>query len=50
LTKAPKAYDGGKTAPSPNVAGKTGYLLVENGNQIQVFTLCEYQLKVNEGP
>jgi hypothetical protein len=28
--KAPKAYDGEKTASSTNVAGKTGYLHAEN--------------------
>jgi hypothetical protein len=30
LTKAPKTYDGKKTASSTNVAGKTGYLHGEN--------------------
>jgi hypothetical protein len=30
LTKAPKTYDGEKTASSTNVDGKTGYLPVEN--------------------
>jgi hypothetical protein len=30
LTKAPKTYDGEKTASSTNVAGKSGYLLAEN--------------------
>jgi hypothetical protein len=30
LTKVPKTYDGKKTASSTNVAGKNGYLPVEN--------------------
>jgi hypothetical protein len=30
LTKAPKTYNGEKTASSTNVAGKTEYLLEEN--------------------
>jgi hypothetical protein len=30
LTKAPKIYDGEKTASSTNVAGKSGYLPAEN--------------------
>jgi hypothetical protein len=30
LTKAPKTYDGEKTASSINVAGKSGYLSVKN--------------------
>jgi hypothetical protein len=30
LTKAPKTYNGGKTASSTNVAEKTGYLHAEN--------------------
>jgi hypothetical protein len=30
LTKAPKPYDGEKTASSTNVAGKTEYLHAEN--------------------
>jgi hypothetical protein len=30
LTKAPKTYDGEKTASSTNVAGNTGYLPTEN--------------------
>jgi hypothetical protein len=30
LTKAPKTHDGGKKASSTNVAGKSGYLPVEN--------------------
>jgi hypothetical protein len=30
LTKAPKTYDGEKTASSANVAGKGGYLPAEN--------------------
>jgi hypothetical protein len=30
LTNAPKTYDGEKTASSPNVAGKSGYLPAEN--------------------
>jgi hypothetical protein len=30
LTKAPKTYDGEKTAPSTNVAGKSGSLPAEN--------------------
>jgi hypothetical protein len=30
LTKAPKTYDGEKTASSTNVAGKSGYLPAEN--------------------
>jgi hypothetical protein len=30
LTKAPKTYDGEKTASSTNVAGKTEYLPAEN--------------------
>jgi hypothetical protein len=29
-SKAPKTYDGEKTASSRNVAGKTGYLHAEN--------------------
>jgi hypothetical protein len=28
--KAPKTYDGKKTASSTNVAGKSGYLAAEN--------------------
>jgi hypothetical protein len=30
LTKAPKTYDGEKTASSTNVTGKSGYLPAEN--------------------
>jgi hypothetical protein len=30
LTKAPKIYDGEKTASSTNVAGKSGYLPAKN--------------------
>jgi hypothetical protein len=30
LTKAPKTYNGGKTASSSNVAGESGYLPAEN--------------------
>jgi hypothetical protein len=30
LTKAPKTYDGEKTASSTNIARKSGYLLAEN--------------------
>jgi hypothetical protein len=30
LTKAPKTYDGEKTASSTNVAGKSGYLPAQN--------------------
>jgi hypothetical protein len=30
LTKAPKTYNGEKTAFSTNVAGKSGYLPAEN--------------------
>jgi hypothetical protein len=30
LTKLPKTYDGEKTAPSTNVAGKSGYLPAKN--------------------
>jgi hypothetical protein len=30
LTKAPKIYDGEKTASSTNVAGKSGHLPAEN--------------------
>jgi hypothetical protein len=30
LTKASKTYNGEKAASSKNVAGKSGYLLVEN--------------------
>jgi hypothetical protein len=30
LTKAPKTYDGEKTASSTNAAGKIGYLPAEN--------------------
>jgi hypothetical protein len=30
LTKAPKIYDGEKTASSTNIAGKSGYLPAEN--------------------
>jgi hypothetical protein len=30
LTKAPKTYDGEKTASLRNVAGKSGYLPAEN--------------------
>jgi hypothetical protein len=30
LTKAPKTYDGEKTASSTNVAGKSGYLPEKN--------------------
>jgi hypothetical protein len=30
LTKVPKIYDGEKTACSTNIAGKSGYLPVEN--------------------
>jgi hypothetical protein len=30
LTEAPKTYNGEKTAPSTNVAGKNGYLPAEN--------------------
>jgi hypothetical protein len=30
LTKAPKAYDGEKSASSINAAGKSGYLPAEN--------------------
>jgi hypothetical protein len=30
LTEVPKTYDGGKTASSTNVDGKSGYLPAEN--------------------
>jgi hypothetical protein len=30
LTKAPKTYDGEKTASLTNVAGESGYLPIEN--------------------
>jgi hypothetical protein len=30
LTKLPKIYDGGKTASSRNVGGKSGYLPAKN--------------------
>jgi hypothetical protein len=30
MTKAPKTYDGEKTASSTNVAGKSGYLSAKN--------------------
>jgi hypothetical protein len=30
LTKEPKTYDGEKTAPSTNVAGKSGYPSAKN--------------------
>jgi hypothetical protein len=30
LTKAPKTYNGEKTATSTNVVGKIGYLLAKN--------------------
>jgi hypothetical protein len=36
LTKAPKTYDGEKTASSMNVAEKTEYLHTENWNYIHV--------------
>jgi hypothetical protein len=32
LTKAPKPYNGEKTACSTNVAGKSGYLPAKNWN------------------
>jgi hypothetical protein len=37
LTKAPKTYDGEKTASSTNVAGKSRYLPAENGNKIHAY-------------
>jgi hypothetical protein len=41
LTKAPKTFNGQKTASSTNIARKTGCLHAENSNIILVFHLVK---------
>jgi hypothetical protein len=37
LSKAPKTYNGEKTASSTNVAGKSGYLSARNWNYVHFY-------------